>query len=88
VDTPEVGLTEELIPDMPEMQLEEHVIEESYEIPPGSIFFLFKKKSSNYIVSLDATDYIVPAIVEEEPVRKKATPKISHGKISRVRILK
>jgi hypothetical protein len=37
VDTPEVGLTEELIPEMPEMQLEENVIEESYEIPPGNI---------------------------------------------------
>jgi hypothetical protein len=44
VDTPEVGLTEELIPDMPEMQLEEHVIEESYEIPHGNTFFSFQKK--------------------------------------------
>jgi hypothetical protein len=43
VDTPEVGLNEELIPDMPEMQLEENVIEESYEIPHGLYLFCLKK---------------------------------------------
>lgn len=42
METPEVGLTEELIPDMPEMQLEENVIEETFEIPQGNIILFIR----------------------------------------------
>lgn len=47
VETPEVGLTEELIPDMPEMQLEENVIEETFEIPQGNILIFIRNPVTN-----------------------------------------